>query len=198
MTHGEKVLMGLLAVGCVIAASILFMRWLNPPSLEPSPTIGQAGLKEFEVRPTRPFQVEPMDSYSEITERPLFLAERRPPEEQPQDTLASDTPAETDDLLLLGVVLTPETTMALVQVDKAGKIERLKVGAEVNGWQLQSVQADRVVLQSGERKLDLPLLRNRKKAASTSERRRSRRDRQRNYGAAAQPSPSASPVPPYE
>lgn len=200
MAHGEKVLMGLLGLGCVVAASMLLIRWLNPPSLESSiPTVKQASLREFDVSPERPFQAPPLEDYSEIVERPLFLAERRPPEEQQPDILASEAPAESEDLLLLGVVLTPEATMALVQIDEGRQVERVRVGGKINGWQLQSVQPDRVILQSGGRKLDLPLLRNRDNASASNTRGRASR-RERSYGAAAQslPSSSASSIPPYE
>jgi hypothetical protein len=197
--NGHGLYTSLLMLGCVLAASLLVVQWFNPPSVEEVTSApNQTSSNEFEVTPVQPFQIDPLNDYRDIIERPLFLAERRPPEEVPEEMPASETPVDDEDLVLLGVVLTPDANMALLLVDQGGRIARLRVGEKVNGWELQSVQANQVNLHNGEKELDLPLIRNRQKSAGGS--RQSRIDRRSSYRT-AQPQVEEdyleSDIPPY-
>lgn len=180
--RGRNLSIGLLLVGCLLAASLLVMRWFNPPYPDEYTPLPNKNVSEFEVKPVQPFQVAPLTDYRNIIERPLFLADRRPPEETPEETPVSETPAGDGDLVLLGVVLTPDANMALLQVDQRGQVARLRVGEKVNGWELQSIQPNQVNLNNGEKELDLPLLRNNQKDSDES--RRSRHRRRSNHRAA--------------
>lgn len=178
--HGFAI--GLLIIGCVLAAALLVVQWFHPPTLNESKALPKPeSSDEFKLTPVEPFQVAPLNDYRDIIERPLFLADRRPPEETPEQSTVSETPAADEDLVLLGVVLTPDANMALLQVDQGGQVARLRVGEKVKGWELQSVQANQVHLNNGEKELDLPLLRNQQTSAGRA--RQSRPDRQRSYRA---------------
>jgi hypothetical protein len=102
-----------------------------------------------------PLEPRPLEDFSEIVRRPLFIAGRRPPEapaEAAVETAAME-PAEQappPDFRLLGVALGSGSRQALLQ--PAGQPGQwIKVGGEVGGWVLKSVSADGVVLNSGER-----------------------------------------------
>lgn len=181
--NNHSLSIGLLLVGCFLAASLLIVQWFNPPSPDENTPLPNKNVSDFEIEPVQPFQVAPLNSYGNIIERPLFLTERRPPEEAPEETPVSETPVGDEELVLLGVVLTPDANMALLQVDQRGQVARLRVGEKVNGWELQSVKANQVNLHNGEKELDLPLLRNNRKNSGGS--RQSRTDRGRSR--AAQP-----------
>lgn len=157
------ILTGALVLLCVGAAGVLTFEILHPPQLRsPGGPPGQP-VQQSDSEPFTGFNIAPLSQYGEIVERPLFLTNRRPPEETPLEAPpAAEPPKEEQQLTLLGVVLTPEATMALVQDDKTGKVSRLRVGERINLWQLQAVQADRVSLSSGETVLELPLERNKK------------------------------------
>jgi hypothetical protein len=195
---GHSLSIGLLLVGCLLAASLLVVQWFNPPYPDEYTPLSNKNVSEFEVEPVQPFQVAPLPDYRNIIERPLFLADRRPPEETSEETPVSETPVGDEDLLLLGVVLTPDANMALLQVDQRGQVARLRVGEKVNGWELQSIQPNQVNLNNGERELDLPLLRNNQTGAGGS---RQSRDRRRRSNRAAQPQYEEdyveSDMPPY-
>jgi type II secretory pathway component PulC len=180
--NGPSLSISLLLIGCLSAASLLVVQWFNPPSADEYTFLPNQNMSEFEATPVQPFQVAPLNNYRTIIERPLFLADRRAPAEAPEETSVSETPVGDEDFVLLGVVLTPDANMALLQIDRGGRFARLKVGERVNGWELQSVQANQVSLNNGERELDLPLLRNQQPGASRS--RQSRTNRQQNHRAA--------------
>lgn len=150
----------LLAVICVILAGIVAMKVANPPQPGQPKSVPTADLTlPDNVQPTssNEFTLPPMDAYSEIIERPLFLSSRRPPEEP--KIVEQKQPGDDASFTLLGVAVTPERTMALLQTDKAGKVARVGIGEEVNGWRLEAVRVDGVTLRRDETVRNVPLLR---------------------------------------
>jgi general secretion pathway protein N len=87
----------------------------------------------------------PIESYAEVTARPLFSATRRP---APQQAFARGSP-ELTSLVLTGVILTSDSRTALVQEAKAPKPIRLTEGQEIQGWTVQSILPDRIVIRRG-------------------------------------------------
>jgi general secretion pathway protein N len=153
----------LVALGlfCAVMMAVIGIELVNPPRLgehdpvpQPPPA-GQFLLPRAESKATERLTIAPINRYDEILERPLFLATRRPPEVQPETTQKQSDSGE--GLRLLGVVLTPQQTVALLQVDSNGKTARLKVGEKFEGWQLESVSASKVALRRGEEMKNLPL-----------------------------------------
>ena len=96
----------------------------------------------------RAFQMPPIEDFGETLDRPLFSKIRRPP--------ASDAPAEEPEkkrkvkVRLAGVVISPKERVALVQGTRGRDITRLREGQEIEGWVLESILADRIVLRFGE------------------------------------------------
>ena len=164
-TRAGGLLTLLWAVLCIGAGGVVVFEWLHPPRLkQPIAPPGQVASGIPEVTPSKGFAIPPVSQYSEIIERPLFLTDRRPVhEEAPPPEAPLPEPPKDEKLTLLGVVLAPDITMALVQDDKTGKVARLRIGEQVNGWQLQSVQINRISLSSGGAVLELPLERNKRR-----------------------------------
>jgi general secretion pathway protein N len=87
----------------------------------------------------------PIESYSEVTHRPLFSPTRQPP---PPETV-KETQGNPNNFALLGIVISDGGRTALVEYGRPPALARLKEGQAVDGWTLQSILPDRVVLQHG-------------------------------------------------
>lgn len=145
-----------LAVG-VAGAGALVMEWQHPPGL-PGPVVVDTPAT-VAVPPLQPFDPLGLPHYAEIVERPVFIEARRPEED---DSAAAPTPpAEPDQPLdLIGVLLIPGRAAALLRpTEPNAKVLRVAQGEMVEGWQLQSVNADRVVLRKDGEVRELVLIR---------------------------------------
>ncbi|HXZ02418.1 MAG TPA: hypothetical protein VEI03_20655 [Stellaceae bacterium] len=99
------------------------------------------------------FDLPPLASYGEVVERPLFSpARRRPPEAAGQDLLG-----RSNSFVLVGVIISGAGRVALVEHGHPGEMARLAEGQTVEGWTLQSILPDRVVLQHGATEYELKL-----------------------------------------
>ncbi|MCR0983645.1 hypothetical protein [Roseomonas populi] len=95
----------------------------------------------------------PAGPWSEQSERPLFSMGRRPPakaapevaeqpEEAPPPTAAS------------GVIVRAESSLALLRLAD-GRLMRVAVGDQVDGWQVERISGEGVELMRGTRSLSL-------------------------------------------
>lgn len=152
---------GSLLIACLVLAAVLAVQlnWLladgsadssSPPETGTPPDGAIAGTT---AGATMAF--EPLEKFREVVERPLFHASRRP---VPQD--ADDTPAlaaaEVRSLTLIGILISPETKLAIFQ-DKGAQSLRLEAGASVGKWSLAEVRADGVTLRRGGETHVIPL-----------------------------------------
>ena len=96
------------------------------------------------------FQMPPIEDFGETLDRPLFSKIRRPPPPAPDAPADKPEKKQTVKVRLAGVVISPEERVALVQEPRAREITRLKVGQEIEGWVLEAILADRIVLRFGE------------------------------------------------
>jgi general secretion pathway protein N len=92
-----------------------------------------------------PFALPPIESYAEVTARPLFSASRRPAPQQ----AAQRGSLEPASLALIGIIISSQSRIALVQEAKSPKPIRLTEGQEVQGWTVQSILPDRIVIRRG-------------------------------------------------
>lgn len=159
----------LLLVLFAVILAIIALQWLNPPrlQLEATASVSTAADQLTAVDSQAPLNIAlaPLENYQEIVERPLFFATRRPAPPEPEETAAPADPVSEGDvaMTLIGVVKTPEAEIALVQNDETGKVARLRVGEKIASWQLEQVDANRVVLRKGDQIRELALLRNQRK-----------------------------------
>jgi general secretion pathway protein N len=90
----------------------------------------------------------PIKAFSETLERPLFHASRKP-----APKIASAAPeaaaVEPPVLDLVGVVIVPEGRSALIRMPRASELIEVSVGERIEGWRLESIETDRIVLKSG-------------------------------------------------
>jgi hypothetical protein len=104
--------------------------------------------QEVETQPG--FVMPPQDTYAEVSERPLFFRSRRPlpPElESKEETLAETSRAA---FILSGVILTGTQRLALLQTQSSPKIARVEEGQEYEGWTVEAIHPNRVVMRRGQ------------------------------------------------
>lgn len=92
------------------------------------------------LAPRRPALVDVPTSqdYPEIVARPLFTPGRRP--------AAGDTAANEDEsLVVIGIGTTTDSSTALLRTGE-GQVRRIRVGDEVNGWTVATIEPAAVTL----------------------------------------------------
>ena len=141
-----------LAVIGLALLGLLFLQWRSWPPALPAPPPGAdaapAAAASGEAPPKLP-PVPPREDYASVAERPLFLPDRRPPPEEPED--ASDEglpeePAELKDVDFSAVVITPDAVKAWV-TPYSQERRWLRIGDEIDGWTLTRIGPDSLVLE---------------------------------------------------
>ena len=94
---------------------------------------------------------------SEITERPLFNEDRQPDEViEPEIPTAKAPASDASEFKLVGIVLRPDISLALLQ-RKNREVEQVIKGGQIDGWELTSVEDETVVLVKAGKKVQLEL-----------------------------------------
>ena len=142
-----------LALLCAILAGVLVLQLTTggggdtadgPVAKRQPPESGQ----EVETQPR--FVMPPPETYSEVSERPLFLRSRRPL--PPEAETAEEAPVAMSRavFVLSGVILTDTQRLALLQGQNSPKIARVEEGQDYEGWTVESIQANKVVMRRGQ------------------------------------------------
>ncbi len=105
-----------------------------------------------EGEPPAAFELDPLESYAEVLERPVFVEGRRP-----VATAVAGPALALDSVRLVGVVRTPAGIRALVEQGNPPRLERLGEGAALGGWTVEGISADRVTLARGGERTELRL-----------------------------------------
>jgi general secretion pathway protein N len=109
----------------------------------------------------------PLQHYDEVTARPLFSDTRRPEsaDEKPEEPAAA-VDEGIDYLTLIGVVISSDKNLAIIQDKRLNKIVRVEQGNAIQDWELADVAGDRVTLKRDGREASLPLRRERDQSAT--------------------------------
>jgi general secretion pathway protein N len=114
-----------------------------------------------------PLWTVPLSALSATRDRPLFSASRRPPivalpvvapPPQKQEALAPPPP-ERPLLTLIGTIVSPEASVAMLQGSNTDAISRLRVGQENDGWQVRGIGLRSIVVEKGPQSIELDLRR---------------------------------------
>ncbi len=98
-----------------------------------------------------------------MKDRPLFFEGRRPPAEYVPDAPKAKPSKPVGKIrppraTLSGVVKVGDSTYVMLKgVGKEKGLVRTRVGEDVDGWKVESIQDDRVVLKNGEETHEIPL-----------------------------------------
>ncbi len=91
----------------------------------------------------------PIETFDEVVERPLFFRSRRPPDPDAAPPPEAALPPKAD-FVLTGLVISGKERLALLRPAGSKTVERVHQGAEIEGWRVEAIHADRVVLKRGE------------------------------------------------
>ena len=94
-------------------------------------------------------------AYESIIERPLFTISRS---NQPEESgKAEQVEQKLPDLLLIGVVITPDSKSALLRNTKSNEVLTINAGEKFKGWELSEIEQQKVVLQKEAQRIQLEL-----------------------------------------
>ncbi|MCH8490696.1 MAG: hypothetical protein LAT81_12310 [Oceanicaulis sp.] len=101
------------------------------------------------------------DAFAVIDERPLFTQTRRPPPrrltEPAAPVQASHTDSEARPTFLISGVISGPDGLAVVLVREGGESRRIYAGETFNGWRIDSVNTDSVIVTRGNSRWRLPV-----------------------------------------
>lgn len=157
-----------LAAACGVLVVLVTWQWVRgplpvpaPPPAVPSGTAGSALAKLPRIE-----DLEPLEHFAEMVERPLFDESRRPAPAPPpaeEERVAQREPVRVQEpppaLHLDGVVIVGGDRVAMVRGPGPHPARRLEAGGEVEGWVVSDVRPRAIVLRQGEREavFDLPV-----------------------------------------
>lgn len=107
------------------------------------------------------FALNEPESFAEISERPLFVAGRRPPENltpaQKPPNQAKQAPNRASDFVLSAIVRERGRWIALIGTRRNSEPVQVEVGSVVAGWEVEQIEIEGIVLRQGERTTQLSL-----------------------------------------
>jgi general secretion pathway protein N len=96
-----------------------------------------------------------LDQLSATRERPLFAPTRRPPPPPPATVGSADPlpppPPDPPTLSLFGIVKDTDGASALVRAQTSDKVQRLRVGDKLQGWEVARIEERQLVLELEDR-----------------------------------------------
>jgi hypothetical protein len=111
-----------------------------------------------------PLWTIPLSTLAATRDRPLFSASRRPPivavpfvAPPPQKEALAPPPPDRPLLTLIGTIVSPKATIAMLQGSNADSVLRLRVGQENDGWRVQGISLRSIVVEKGEQSVELGL-----------------------------------------
>ncbi|BAO43427.1 hypothetical protein [Thiolapillus brandeum] len=143
----------------MLLAVFIGWRWFNPvaaPKPEPLPAPGVSGgdvgalLKNMD----RVTGFPPLAAYHAISARPLFFSKRRPPPPYVAEKGGGRKPGPSRKtgkprVQLSGVISVGNQTYALLKGGKNKGTRRVRVGEDIDGWTVISIEKDKLVLRNG-------------------------------------------------
>jgi len=146
---------------CALLLLILFIEWeLAEPS--ENQDIEILATKEKPQNQSQKLTViklseQPIESYSQMVNSPLFIKERKPVAGVVEETEELGA-GNIEDLFLVGIYSSEESLIALFSkkgIDR--KYLKKAKGDDVSGWMLEEIQADKVILERDGNKQTLML-----------------------------------------
>jgi hypothetical protein len=143
---------------CAGVTALALVNWWVM-GLEPAPPFtvaSSADTPEAPVFGQQPIDPLPLSDFEEIVRRPVFSASRSPfvvPTERAQTLAGLRSP----DLRLAGVAIDTNKKRALLRTTQQPQGRWVEQGDSIEGWLLQSVREDAVIVASGQQTHELRL-----------------------------------------
>jgi hypothetical protein len=144
----NKLLVGV----ALLLLGVLLLQWRSwspaPPPGADAQTASPAGAEPVASRSDALLEPPPAkEEYASVSERPLFLPDRRPPPDEPEQAEEPEPLTELGGMDLTAVVITPSTVSAWVRPPTGRETVRLRLGDQFEGWTVQTIESDRVVFE---------------------------------------------------
>ena len=97
------------------------------------------------------FTMPPVRAYTEVLERPLFSETRRPSVDSPTAPVDPRSSA----FNLVGTIISAHERRALIEHGQPPHLERLSEGQDIDGWSVESIRSDRVILTRADARLEV-------------------------------------------
>ena len=94
------------------------------------------------------FSMPPLRSYADVLLRPLFSPTRRPPHDGAAVISSSG-------FTLVGIVKSSHESHALIEHGKPPRLDRVAEDQELDGWTVEAILEDRVVLRHADTRLEV-------------------------------------------
>ena len=127
---------------------------------------GVVSSPELPAKSGNPLWAVPLSALAATRDRPLFSASRRPPN-LPPPIVAAPPPAEaapaapaapeSPPWALIGTIVGPRTTIAILQNSATQAVTRLRTGEQNSGWFARSVALRSILLEKGAQSVTLHL-----------------------------------------
>lgn len=145
----------LLSVTCLAMAGVIYAEIRAPLTLASPNSAPTAPTRARDQADTaaRKFALPPLQSFSAVTERPLFSQTRRPSPQGGDDSLGAWS-----SFTLTGIIISANSREALIMHGRPPTLVHLQEGQDVEGWMVTSILPDRVVLRGGGSEHELKLL----------------------------------------
>ncbi len=133
---------------CVILASIIYLE-LKGSRFQDNDAALEFPQRQYiqSLPPEAEFVMPPLEVYSEIVARPLFSPLRRPPPPEKVDSETGDVKPSL--FVLTGVIISAGGRMALLRRANVAGIIQISEGQEIDGWRVEAIKPDRVILRRG-------------------------------------------------
>ncbi len=140
----------LLSPLCAVLLATIYIELDQP--IEPPAKAAVPAAREPDNRPpeTPRFAMPPLRSFADVLARPPFTETRRPPI---VTAPASDTRSSA--FILVGIVISAHERLALIEHGQPPHVERLSEGQEIDGWSVEKILPDRVVLGRADARIEV-------------------------------------------
>jgi len=172
---------GVLILLCVGLLAVVLLQLDHAPLSRvarstPSPAPDGTPLVGLQVEDLE-FEMPALSLYADITARPLFSPDRRPPAVEETPSVKAEPAPVSRDLVLRGVATAGKERVALIEERATGKLVRVSEGQSVGGWRLVAIEQEAVELEGRDDRLVLEVEKDSSPpAAQQAEQRRRQRD----------------------
>jgi hypothetical protein len=146
-----------LLILCAGVMALALVNW-RIMELEPAPPLAVASNVETPGAPVagqKPIEPLPLSDFDEIVRRPVFSASRSRfvPTERARTVAGPGSP----DIRLAGIAIDTNAKRALLQTAQQPQARWVEQGESIDGWLLQVVREDAVIIASGQQAHELRL-----------------------------------------
>ena len=141
----------LLLLLCGLLLGIIYVE-LAPPLSEARAKLPLPRPRGADPAPSpRPgFSMPPLDSFAEVVTRPMFSETRRPPLPS-----GESGDARSSAFTLVGIIVSAGESRALIAHGQPPRLERVTEGQEIDGWTVEKVLPDRVILERADARIEV-------------------------------------------